>query len=99
MDLFQGFGFDLTNTLTSDIELFSNLFECVSNTVCKSETHLKNLLFTWVQIFDDFLHVIFQELKGGCTVWRDVLHVLNEVFKGGVFFVITDWCFKRDGIL
>ena len=37
---------DLSDTLTSDVELLSNLLKCAGSTVLKTESELDNLLFS-----------------------------------------------------
>ncbi len=87
LELPQGLGFDLTDTLTRDRELLANFLKCVVGVHPDAETHTQNAFFTRRQAGkhagDRFLEV---GLDRG-IYWNDRILVFDEVTKMRIFFV------------
>ena len=81
LNLFQRLGFDLANTLTRDVKLAADFLQRMAHAIGKPKTHLQNFLFTGSELAHGLVYVVLEEFPRGCAVWRDRLHVLEEVFE------------------
>jgi hypothetical protein len=59
--LSECFSFDLSYTLTGNIKLLTNLFECAGATVLKTETELNNLLFSGSEGVEDVTELLTEQ--------------------------------------
>ena len=94
----QCFGLDLTDPLSCDIELTSDLFQCSGASVIQTETELEYLLLTLCQCIKHLIELLSEERKCCCICRYRHIVILDKVAKMGIFF-FTDRCFQRNRFL
>ncbi len=52
--------FDLSDAFAGHAEFFSDLFQCVRNTIVEPETHFQNFLLPGRQVNHDLMELVFQ---------------------------------------
>ena len=93
--LAQRFGFDLTNPLTGNVELFTNLLKGVVGIHVDTEAHAQYFGFTCCEAAEYIACRFFEALNGGNINWRLHSRVFDEITQMRVF-VITDRGFHGD---
>ena len=94
LQLAKCLGFDLTDTLTGDIELTADFFQGAGTSVIQTETQTQNLLFTFCQTAQDIVDLILEQLIGSVLIRTQSIFVLNEIAEMGIVF-LADRCFQR----
>src|SRR5215831_7217827 len=75
----QSLGLNLTNTLSSHMELFANFFQSTTAAVIQTEAQLEHLAFTISQAFKHIFYLLFQELMTCSVCWSKRGMILDEV--------------------
>ena len=86
-ELAQGLGLDLTNPLSGDTELASDLIQRVSPSVFQTKAHLDDTPFLWTEGSEDIGDFFVQELVCGRVQRGQRSAVLNEIPQVPIFFV------------
>ena len=94
----EGFGFDLTNSLTSDLELATDFFESSGIAVLEAEALFENLAFTFGESIENFDDLVFQHSEASFLHGVFCGLVLDEVTEGGVIGV-AHGSLEGDGLL
>ena len=89
---------DLSDTLSCDLELLSNLLEGSGSAVLKTKAKLYNLLFSGGQGVQDIAKLLSQKRIGSTIGGCGRIVILNEIAKVAVLF-LTDGGFKGNGVL
>src|SRR5437763_9946916 len=94
----QSLGLNLTNSLTSNMELFANFFQSSAATIIQSEAQLENFTLALSQAFKHILYLLFQKLVAGSICWSKSSMILNEITQVTIFF-LANWRLKTYRLL
>ena len=96
--LAQGLGFDLTDTLTGNVEELADFLESVVAFFGDAEALAQNLLFTGSEVRKNLGELLGEFCVDDFLGRSHGLLVLNEITQAGILFV-ADGRFEGDGLL
>ena len=94
----QCFCFNLADTFSCYIELFTYFFQCSCSAVFQTKTQAQNLFLSVCQCIQNFHQLFFQQSESCCFCRRRDIIIGDEVTQMAVFF-FADRCFQRNGFL
>ncbi len=86
LQLLEGLGFDLADTLSSYSELLSDFFERMNLSTIEPESHDDDFTFARSEEIEHLVEIFFEECQIGCLVGSQVFVILYEVSESRVFF-------------
>ena len=96
--LTQRLCFDLTDPLTGDIELLTNLFQCAAATVFQTKAQAQYLFLPWSQCLEHLAELLFEQDVAGSIGWSRSVLILNKVTQMAVL-LLADGGLQGDGLL
>src|SRR5512133_3407929 len=96
--LAQSLRFNLTDALTSHIELLADFFQSPRAAVIESETQAQDLFFPWRQTLKDLEQLLFEQGKGSLISRRRRVIIGDEVAQMAVF-LFADRFFQGNRLL
>src|SRR5690348_10608927 len=83
----QCLGLNLTNTLASNMEFFTDLFQSPAATIIKTEAQLEHFALAFCQAFKHIFYLFLQELMASCIRWSKRGMIFDEVTQVAIFFL------------
>ena len=83
----QGFGFDLAHAFTRDVELLAHIFQRARDAIFQAKAHDQHFALALIQPFQDFIHVLFEQVAAGAIHWPRHTVIFDKVAQIAVFFV------------
>ena len=96
--LSERLGFDLTDTLTRNVEFLADFLKGAGTAVIQTEPQAKDLLFSLCQRAQHFNELLFQKRKGCCICRDRNIVILNKISEMAVL-LLADRCLEGDRLL